>query len=209
MSKKTDKESKIKKPVVYSAMEVAKICGVVNQTAINWIKNKYIKAFTTPGGQFRVYPDDLVEFMEKNEMQVPVEVLDNCKVKVHVVKKSVLIVDDDRAWNSVLCKFLKQKYEDLHIYQAFDGFEAGSEMVSKQPKAVILDLDLPGIDGLKLCQTINNSDAFGKPAVIIVTALEDDSLEQQCLKHGVSMFFKKPVNLPQLAKTLGDLIELI
>ena len=71
------KEDAIKKSVVYSAMEVAKICGVVNQTAINWIRNNYLKASTTPGGQFRVYPDDLVEFMEKNDMQVPVEVLEN------------------------------------------------------------------------------------------------------------------------------------
>ena len=37
----------VKKPVVYSALEVAKICGVVNQTAINWIKNNYLKAFKT------------------------------------------------------------------------------------------------------------------------------------------------------------------
>ena len=42
------------KSVVYSALEVANICGVVNQTAINWIRNKHLKAFSTPGGQFRV-----------------------------------------------------------------------------------------------------------------------------------------------------------
>ncbi|MBP5251612.1 MAG: helix-turn-helix domain-containing protein, partial [Treponema sp.] len=52
---KTEKNSH-----VYSALEVAKICGVVNQTAINWIKNGYLKAFKTPGGQFRVYPEDLL-----------------------------------------------------------------------------------------------------------------------------------------------------
>jgi CheY-like chemotaxis protein len=202
------KEDAIKKSVVYSAMEVAKICGVVNQTAINWIRNNYLKASTTPGGQFRVYPDDLVEFMEKNDMQVPVEVLENCKVKVHIQKQSVLLVDDDKAWNDVMAKFLKQRYETLHIYQAFDGFEAGSEMASKHPKSVVLDIDLPGIDGMKLCQTINKSDAFGKPLIIVVTALEDADLEKNCRKYGAAEFFKKPVNLPQLADTLGKLLEL-
>ena len=39
------------KAVVYSALEVAEICGVVNQTAINWIRKGYLKAFMTPGGQ--------------------------------------------------------------------------------------------------------------------------------------------------------------
>ncbi|MDR2747514.1 MAG: histidine kinase, partial [Treponema sp.] len=32
---------------MYSALEVANICGVVNQTAINWIRNGYLKAFVT------------------------------------------------------------------------------------------------------------------------------------------------------------------
>ena len=57
-----------KKPVVYSALEVANICGVVNQTAINWIRSNYLKAFKTPGGQFRVYPDDLADFMVSRNM---------------------------------------------------------------------------------------------------------------------------------------------
>ena len=37
-----------KKLKIFSALEVANLCGVVNQTAINWIKNGYLKAFTTP-----------------------------------------------------------------------------------------------------------------------------------------------------------------
>ena len=45
-----------------SALEVANICGVVNQTAINWIKSGHLKAFITPGGQYRVYTDDLISF---------------------------------------------------------------------------------------------------------------------------------------------------
>ena len=46
------------KTIVYSALEVANICGVVNQTAINWIRNGYLQAFSTPGGQYRIYLED-------------------------------------------------------------------------------------------------------------------------------------------------------
>ena len=67
MNRSLKKNANSNKPVVYSAMEVARFCGVVNQTAINWIKNQYIKAFQTPSGQYRVYPDDLVAFMKKFE----------------------------------------------------------------------------------------------------------------------------------------------
>ena len=64
------------KTIVYSALEVANICGVVNQTAINWIRNGYLKAFSTPGGQYRIYLEDLVAFMKERNMKIPAEVLD-------------------------------------------------------------------------------------------------------------------------------------
>ena len=69
------KQNKPTSSIVYSALEVANICGVVNQTAINWIRNDYLKAFKTPGGQYRIYPDDLVEFMRQRNMRIPTEVL--------------------------------------------------------------------------------------------------------------------------------------
>ena len=58
------------KTIVYSALEVANICGVVNQTAINWIRNGYLKAFSTPGGQYRIYLDDLVDFIKESDTDV-------------------------------------------------------------------------------------------------------------------------------------------
>ena len=44
---------------MFSALEVANLCGVVNQTAINWIRNGYLKAFVTPGGPFRIYTEEI------------------------------------------------------------------------------------------------------------------------------------------------------
>ncbi len=70
------RDSKIEKPVVFSAMEAAKICGVVNQTAINWIRKGSLKASTTPGGQYRIYPEDLIDFMQQNNMNVPQKLLE-------------------------------------------------------------------------------------------------------------------------------------
>ena len=62
---------KNKRSKVFSALEVANICGVVNQTAINWIKAGHLKAYKTPGGQFRVTPENLAEFMEKRGSEIP------------------------------------------------------------------------------------------------------------------------------------------
>ena len=196
------RDSDSKKPIVYSAMEVAKFCGVVNQTAINWIKSEYIKAFQTPGGQYRVYPEDLVAFMQKKNIHIPDSLLRACSKNRN--RHSILLVDDDRAWNDVMAKYLNKKLNEAEIYQAFDGFEAGALMVEKHPDIVVLDLDLPGIDGIRICKTISEGNSFGKPVIIVTTALEDEGLEKQCLELGVAKFLKKPINLPHLAENLME-----
>lgn len=194
------------KPVVYSALEVANICGVVNQTAINWIRNNYLKAFKTPGGQFRIYPDDLAEFMVSRNMRLPSELLEHCTKKSFLVSYSILIVDDDEGLNTVMAKFFEKKLEAIQVYQAFDGFDAGSQMTEKRPKCVILDLDLPGVDGFDLCRRIKESETFGKPAIIIVTALQDPDVEKRCLELGVSKFFRKPIDFLELLEAVKEVL---
>lgn len=195
------------KPIVYSALEVANICGVVNQTAINWIKSGHLKAFTTPGGQFRVYPDDLVVFMKQRKMRIPDDVLVVCTQNAEGTRKvKVLFVDDDDSFNNVSISLMKKTLPQVEFYQAFDGFEAGTMLVRKQPDCLILDLNLPGINGMKICQTVKTSEAFGKPEIIVVTSLEDQDVEENCRKLGVKYYFKKPVFIPELATAVKDLM---
>ena len=195
------------RPVVYSALEVANYCGVVNQTAINWIKNGHLKAYKTPGGQFRVYPDDLAEFMTERKMRVPDDVLVQCTKNSQENRKiKILFVDDDESFNNVSVSILRKSMPDAEIYQAFDGFEAGSMTVKKQPDCLILDLSLPGIDGIKICHTVKTSDAFGNPEIIVVTAMEDPELEQTCRDLGVKHFFHKPVFIPELVTAVKDVL---
>lgn len=201
MSKKDFEE----KSVVFSALEVAKLCGVVNQTAINWIKSNHLKAYQTPGGQFRVYPEDLYDFMMSRNMRIPEELKELCKPDdPEGCPLKILFVDDDEAFNSVSVKLLAKHFPEAQIFQAFDGFEAGAKMVEKQPNCLILDIGLPGIDGLRLCSRIRESDAFGKPEIIVVTGLEDDDTEKKCRDLGVRYYFKKPLVVSELAAAIGE-----
>lgn len=201
MSKKDFEE----KSVVFSALEVAKLCGVVNQTAINWIKGNHLKAYQTPGGQFRVYPEDLYDFMMSRNMRIPEELEELCKPEdPEGCPLKILFVDDDEAFNSVSVKLLAKHFPEAQIFQAFDGFEAGAKMVEKQPNCLILDIGLPGIDGLRLCSRIHESDAFGKPEIIVVTGLEDDDTEKKCRDLGVRYYFKKPLVVSELAAAIGE-----
>ena len=197
---KTDKKIRI-----FSALEVANICGVVNQTAINWIKNGYLKAFTTPGGQYRVYAEDLVKFLHSRGMRVPEE-LQNL-VEEQQGARSMVVVDDDQDLNNLIKEYLDQHYTDYRIHQAYDGFEAGRVIAESKPGVILLDIDLPGVDGHKLCRQIKSDASFGDPVVIAISGLNDSEEEKQIMRDGADAFIPKPLKLDALPERIDNLIK--
>jgi excisionase family DNA binding protein len=110
-----------RKVKIFSALEVANICGVVNQTAINWIKNGHLKAFTTPGGQYRIYAKDLAAFLDNRGMADSGEALQGLLERSNLT--SLLIAVSDIALNNHLRNEILTVFPDFTIVQAFDGFD--------------------------------------------------------------------------------------
>ena len=194
----------VKKIRIFSALEVANLCGVVNQTAINWIRNGYLKAFTTPGGQYRIYAEDLMGFLEKRGMRVPQELEDHFKDDVDWA--SLLIVDDDVELNDIIKRYFEKRVEGLKISQAHDGFEAGRLVTEKRPGFVILDIDLPGLNGHAVCRKIKEDPVLGKPFVISITGLDRPEEREAILADGADAFFPKPLDFEALVKTVQELL---
>ncbi len=192
-----------KKIRIFSALEVANICGVVNQTAINWIRNGYLKAFTTPGGQYRVYAEELMSFLEKRGMRVPDELADLMKDDINW--STILVVDDDQELNGLLKRWFEKKLPGYTVVQAFDGFEAGKALAENRPGFVILDIDLPGVDGHKVCRKIKDDPSFGKPFIISITGLDIPEERISILEDGADAFFAKPLDFDLLTSTIVDL----
>ncbi len=191
---------KEKKVRIFSALEVANICGVVNQTAINWIKNNYLKAFVTPGGQYRVYTEDLYEFLRSRGMRIPVELKEI--LEDHSEWQRILIVDDDTDFNNMLKKTFNLKLPDFTVLQAFDGFEAGRLLTEWTPGIVVLDISLPGINGHQLCKKIKSDPALGTPVILAVSGLKDPDLERVVLREGADSFWAKPFDHQKMAEVI-------
>ncbi|MDR1443632.1 MAG: helix-turn-helix domain-containing protein [Treponema sp.] len=154
---------------IYSALEVANICGVVNQTAINWIRNGYLKAFSTPGGQYRVYEDDLSNFLSGHGMR-------NSAAALHLVDKNsgaknetALIIDHRYDAGSRLKEWLENTFSNYEVVQARDGFEAGWLFCRFKPGLIFLNADLPGVNVHDMARKFKEDPASGNPYVIALT----------------------------------------
>ena len=194
-----------KKIKIFSALEVANICGVVNQTAVNWIKNGHLKAFMTPGNQYRVYADDLIAFLLERGMRIPDEL--EPYLEKNQKTNTIIIVDDDRQVNEVIKRFLQEKMEGYTILQAFDGFEAGSLISEHKPSVIILDIKLPGINGNKLCRQIKSDPKLGDPLIIAITGINDDETRDRIIQDGADAYFHKPLNFGEMVTAVNELLN--
>ena len=151
---------------IFSALEVANICGVVNQTAINWIRSGHLKAFTTPGGQYRIYAKDLAAFLDKRGMSASGEVL---QVMMENANWNVFLIAMEQSANNLLKPEIESLLPGYSIIQAFDWFEIGRKITEEKPGFVLVDAELPGANIPKFVRMVKEDLSFGKPCILLLT----------------------------------------
>ena len=118
--------------------------------------------------------------------------------------RKVLVVDDERKF----CDLLKNIFQknDFIVETAYDGWEAGKKAAQFQPTLMILDITLPGINGLDVCRDLRTDD---KTKNIKIIAISGDLRysETEVLEAGANSFFAKPVNFESLLSLSNDYIE--
>ncbi|MEH6343571.1 MAG: response regulator transcription factor [Bermanella sp.] len=101
---------------------------------------------------------------------------------------SVLVVEDDQRIAKLLAQLLRS--EGYAVSSVSDGAAAVDAIKASPPDLVILDLMLPKLDGVEVCQAVRPQ--FQKP-ILMLTAHEDDIYEVTALKAGVDDYVTKPI----------------
>ncbi len=100
----------------------------------------------------------------------------------------VMIVEDDERLATLTADYLTSN--GLEVEVIGDGSEAIKAIVAKQPDLVVLDLMLPGADGLEVCKAVR--DQYKKP-ILMLTARTDDVDQVLGLEMGADDYVAKPV----------------
>lgn len=109
--------------------------------------------------------------------------------------KRIFIVEDDKNINKLMSISLGKGYD---ITQIYDGKEAIERIKYEKPDLVILDLMLPGVDGLEICQSIKRNQNLKDITVIIVSALDATSNRFKGIRYGADYYIKKPFDPDEL-----------
>ena len=105
--------------------------------------------------------------------------------------KTILVVDDSPIIRKLLGYMLKKK--SFIIAEAEDGIDAMEKLGHVQVDLVIVDLNMPNMDGIEFVRNLRDNYYYMDTPVIMLTTTKDDKLKKDALDAGVNMFLNKPV----------------
>jgi len=114
----------------------------------------------------------------------------------------VLVVDDDHTVREVVVSYLRA--HDHHVDEAADGEAALRRMREAPADLVVLDLMLPGIDGLEVCRRLREA---GDVPVIMLTALGGEVDRVMGLERGADDYVTKPFSPRELALRVDSVLR--
>ncbi|MBI3940997.1 MAG: response regulator [Acidobacteria bacterium] len=119
--------------------------------------------------------------------------------------RKVLVVDDEPVIVNLLREFLTRK--DYEVVTASNGIEALEKVKQEDPSVVLLDINMPGKNGLDVLKEIK---AYNQNiGIIMVTALSDQAIGSDALRRGAFDYITKPFDLDYLEKVLWWKLQLI
>jgi two-component system response regulator CpxR len=114
------------------------------------------------------------------------------------VPTRILLVDDEREFVTTLSERLLMR--DMGSVVAYDGRSALDLIESDEPDVMILDLRMPGIDGIEVLRRVKQSNP--NIEVIILTGHGSEKDRKRCLDLGAFAYLQKPVDIDLLSETL-------
>ncbi len=117
-------------------------------------------------------------------------------------KVKILVIDDDPKVSWILQEGLSKKYE---FVSARDGIE-GIQMVStEQPVLILLDIKMPGMNGLEVLERLNKADS--RPEVIMVSGHGDTQHVVDSIRLGAAEFINKPFDVQEIEIHINGVLE--
>lgn len=115
----------------------------------------------------------------------------------------VLGVEDEDDYRLLLAEWLESEFEPVLLPDAERLF---AEARVRRPDVILLDLGLPGIDGLRLCWSVREAPETAGVPVAVLTGFRDEALFHRVMEAGAASYLCKPIDGQALRRRLRRLL---
>lgn len=186
----------------FSTGDIARFCQVTPATVVNWIKAGKLDVYVTPGGQYRMDSDEFVKFMQANRLPLPEDLQPSNE-------RRVLLIDNDPEVLERATQAIAQRLPAVILDESDNGFDGLIKLGGLKPHALVLDLELPGIDVAAICRHVRQNQDTRNMFVVVVAS---DNLDPEVLRRvrrvGIDATLARPLALDELTRTLARLLKL-
>ena len=146
---------------------------------------------------------DPAALIRKFKTRNVVELLSNRPVQINAARK-VLIVDDSVTMRKVTSRLLNRHGFDVDT--ARDGVEAMHKLHERQPDILLLDIEMPKMDGFEVATSIRNDQRLKDLPIIMITSRTGEKHRNKAASIGVNEYLGKPFQEVTLLKAIESLI---
>lgn len=118
--------------------------------------------------------------------------------------RCVLVVDDSVTVRKVTSRLLQRQGMDVLV--AKDGIEAVALLQERRPDVMLLDLEMPGMDGLEVARQVRHDDRLVSLPIVMTSSHTGDKHQEQASQLGVDKFLSKPFQEHELLATIDELV---
>ncbi len=123
-------------------------------------------------------------------------------------RTELLLVDDDPDTLQAMAFALDGMWKDMRIETAQNGEEACRKLAHMRPDLIITDLNMPDVDGLRLCRAVREDRNLNHAKVLVVTGRSDRHANARAFEEGADEYMVKPVAPSELRRAAIRLLGL-
>lgn len=125
-------------------------------------------------------------------------------MRVRTLKEKILIVEDNPQNMRLIEMTLRAR--EYTLLQATDGEEALEVAIRECPDLIMMDVQLPKMDGLEVTRRLRQMPAFDHIPILALTAFAMKGDEEKCLSAGCDAYLSKPVNTRDLPDRIAKML---
>lgn len=188
-----------KKSKYVTVKQVAEYLEVSRQAVNKWINEGILKADRLPSGRVKILRSDFLHYLKSHNIHIENEYFGNATLKI-------VVIDDDEKILDFIKKFFNRINFDGEIEYAVEGISGLILIGSVKPNLVILDIDMPGMNGIEVCKKVLSDERLVGTKIVIISGYIS-KYSEELSELNIQEKIEKPFKFSDLENRLVPILD--